>query len=129
MSRHGSRQNEGGLPRRAVVARHPRRWARRPSTRCVRCPTLAATSASGSSAAVLVANAGMLKGKTSKRSVFNWRGSPDGGKTWVGSPSTAHAKTTVPNLVALSEWMFEVSVTIGAAAAGPWSQAVSVLIR
>jgi hypothetical protein len=92
-------------------------------------PLLAATSASGSGAAVLVANAGMLKGKTSKRSLFNWRGSPDGGKTWVVYTPTPHAKTSVPNLVPLSEWMFEVSVTIGTAAAGPWSQAVSVLIR
>jgi hypothetical protein len=90
---------------------------------------LAATSASGSGTAVLAANAGMLKGKTSKRSFFNWRGSPDGGKTWVVYTPTPHAKTSVPNLVPLSEWMFEVSVTIGTAAAGPWSQAVTVLIR
>jgi hypothetical protein len=83
---------------------------------------LAATSASGSSAAALVANAGMLKGKTWRRAFFNWRGSPDGGKTWLVYPSTNHAKTTVPNLVALSEWMFEVSITIGTDAAGPWSQ-------
>jgi hypothetical protein len=90
---------------------------------------LAATSAPGSGAAVLEANAGMLKGRTRKLALFNWRGSPDGGKTWVGYPPTPHARTSVPNLVPLSEWMFEVSVTIGSAPAGPWSQAVTVLIR
>jgi hypothetical protein len=90
---------------------------------------LAAASPPGSATAFLEANAGLLKGKTQKHTLFNWRGSPDGGKTWVGYLSTPHARTSVPNLVPLSEWTFEVSVTIGSAAPGPWSQAVTVLIR
>jgi hypothetical protein len=90
---------------------------------------LTVVSPPGSGTAFLRANAGLLTGNTRKRPQFNWRGSPDGGRTWVGYLSTPHAKTSVPNLVPLSEWTFEVSVTLGDAGPGPWSQPVTVLIR
>jgi hypothetical protein len=90
---------------------------------------LSASSPVGSGTAFLRANAGVLKGGTAKRTQFNWRGSPDGGQTWIGYLSTPHSNTSVPNLVPLSEWKFQVSATVGAAAPGPWSQGVTVLIR
>jgi hypothetical protein len=91
-------------------------------------PVLSVTSAVGSGAAILDANAGLLKGKTSRRSFFGWRGSPDGGKTWVVYPPTALSKTGVSGLTPLTEWSFQVNITIGSTT-GPWSQAVSCLIR
>jgi hypothetical protein len=90
---------------------------------------LTAESPPGTGTAFLRANARLLKGNTWKRTQFNWRGSPDGGTTWIGYRSTPHSKTSIPNLMPLSEWMFEVSATIGAAEPGPWSQPVSVVIR
>jgi hypothetical protein len=63
-----------------------------------------------------------------KRRNFNWSVSSDGGKTWVGLPSTPYATTEVPNLAMMVEHQFRVSVTIGKTI-GEWSQPAKLLVH
>lgn len=63
----------------------------------------------------------------SKKVLFNWQQSLDG-KTWTGLPATSYASTDVVGLTLLTTYAFRVSVTVGTVA-GPWSQAVSVLVH
>jgi hypothetical protein len=78
----------------------------------------------------LVANASALGGKAvhSKKVAFNWQWSSDGGKTWNDAHSTPYANTDLPGLTLMTTYGFRVSVTI-AKVAGPWSQAVSLLVH
>jgi hypothetical protein len=64
----------------------------------------------------------------SKHVQFNWQWSPDG-KTWNSVASTPVAGTVIPGLTALSTYSFRVSVTISKEPAGPWSQAISLLVH
>jgi hypothetical protein len=77
----------------------------------------------------LEAYAALLVGPVhaSKKVVFNWQQSLDG-KTWTDLPATAYASTEVLGLTLLTTYQFRVSVTVGKVA-GPWSQAVSVLVH
>lgn len=79
--------------------------------------------------AKLVANASLLAGKrTSKSVTYNWQMSADGGKTWTNLPSTPLASTTVENLTALTTYMFRVSATVSKTVGAP-SEAVTLLAR
>jgi hypothetical protein len=79
---------------------------------------------------LLEANRTLLAGKANagKRVSFNWQWSVDG-KTWTSVTSTPVSSTEIPGLTPLSTYSFRVSVTIGKQAAGPWSQAVTLLVH
>ena len=64
-----------------------------------------------------------------KRVQFNWQWSGDGGKTWNSVASTPVATTVIPGLTPLTTYSFRVSVTVSKQPAGPWSQAVSLLVH
>jgi hypothetical protein len=91
--------------------------------------TAALTTTQGS--VLLQANRALLVGTAHARKhvQFNWQWSPDGGKTWNSVASTPLASTVIPGLTPLSTYSFRVSVTISKQPAGPWSQAVSLLIH
>ena len=76
----------------------------------------------------LDANRKLLTGKTSKRFLFNWEYSLDGGKTWVAAPATPLANTEIGGLPPLTVVFFRVSATVGTVV-GPWSQSVALLVR
>ncbi len=80
---------------------------------------------------LLEANRTLLAGaaNAAKRVSFNWQWSGDGGKTWTSVTSTPYASTEIPGLTPLSTYSFRVSVTIGKQVAGPWSQAVTLLVH
>jgi hypothetical protein len=65
-----------------------------------------------------------LKGKF----FFNWQSTVDG-KTFVTLPSTPNHKTTVENLIALTNYGFRVSVTDASGIQGEWSQTVYFLVH
>jgi hypothetical protein len=77
----------------------------------------------------LEVNASALVGKAdaSKKAAFHWQWSADG-KTWNDARSTPYARTDIEGLALLATYSFRVSATIGAVA-GPWSQAVSLLVH
>jgi hypothetical protein len=64
-----------------------------------------------------------------KMAYFNWQWSADGGRTWNSVPPTPLASTEIPGLALLSTYSFRVSVTISKQPAGPWSDAVSLLVH
>ncbi len=77
------------------------------------------------------ANRSLLVGPADarKRAYFSWQWSGDGGKTWTSVTPTPYASTEIPGFTLLSTYSFRVSVTIGKQPAGPWSQAVSLLVH
>jgi hypothetical protein len=79
----------------------------------------------------LDANRALLVGEADarKKAYFNWEWSGDGGKTWTSVTSTPYASTEIPGLTLLSTYSFRVSVTIAKQPAGPWSDAVSLLVH
>jgi hypothetical protein len=92
-------------------------------------PVLAVKPGSKPGAVLLVANATLLVGRgVHKRAAFNWQFSADGGKTWVGAPSTPLASTEIDNLTPMTTYAFRVCVTV-AKVTGEWSQAVTALVR
>jgi hypothetical protein len=91
---------------------------------------LAATLGTTSGTAHLEANASLLVGPAdaSKKALFNWQMSANGGQTWTDLHATPYANTDVPGLTLLTTYSFRASVTIGKVT-GPWSQAVSLLVH
>jgi hypothetical protein len=84
----------------------------------------------GTGAVRAKAHAAVLKqgrGK-GKATTFNWRVTPDGGKTWVGAPSTPTAHTSFTGLTPLTTYGVEVCITdTGGTTA--WSQTVTILVH
>jgi hypothetical protein len=78
---------------------------------------------------VLDANARALTGGSQRKHCFNWGYSADGGKTFIGLPSTPKAKTTLDGLTPLTTYGFRVSLTTSDGIAGAWSQVVSFLVH
>jgi hypothetical protein len=82
----------------------------------------------GSGIVHLVANAGLLTGRTSKKRTFNWQWS-ENGTTWNDARSTPVSETDIANLTLGTTYWFRVSVTLGkAAVTGEWSQPVGLLV-
>jgi hypothetical protein len=77
----------------------------------------------------LDAFASLLAGKAArtKRVMYNWQWSGDGGRSWNSVASTPHANTDIGGLALMATCSFRVSATIGKET-GPWSQAVSVFL-
>jgi hypothetical protein len=93
-------------------------------------PVLAAILTATPGGVHLVAHRNLLLGTAngSKKLMFNWEMSANGGQTWTALTSTAYASTDVTGLTLLSTYSFRVSVTVSKVAQ-PWSQAVSVLVH
>jgi hypothetical protein len=94
-------------------------------------PALTAALAATPGSVVLEANRTLFAGAANRgrRVAFNWQWSLDGGKTWTSVTSTPVASTVIPGLTLLCTYSFRVSVTISREPAGPWSQAISVLVH
>jgi hypothetical protein len=91
-------------------------------------PVLRARPGSQPGAVLLVANPSLLVGKrSSKRVLFNWQLSADGGRTWSSAPATPLAGTEIPGLAPLTTYAFRVCVTVSRTTR-EWSQAVTLLV-
>jgi hypothetical protein len=64
----------------------------------------------------------------SRRASYEWQYSSDGGKTWITSPSTLQAKTTIAGLVPGSTVQFKYRA-VTKTGEGDWSQPVSLLLH
>lgn len=92
-------------------------------------PVLRATPGAQPGTASVVANASALVGRrNSKKVVFNWQISADGGKTWSNGPSTPLARADFAGLASMTSTSFRVSVTVSKTV-GEWSQSVTILVR
>jgi hypothetical protein len=91
-------------------------------------PLLALANGLPSGTVLLVANATLLDG-TTRRKMFNWESTSDGGRTFSPMPSTPIGKTSIANLVPLTMVGFRVSVTVANQPQGAWSQVVTILVR
>jgi hypothetical protein len=89
---------------------------------------LAATNGAHPGIVTLVANAALLSSSRKSKS-YNWQVTVDGGKTWTAAPSTPYARTTIEGLPYLTTCGFRVSVSVGNAGAGAWSQVVSIPVH
>jgi hypothetical protein len=92
-------------------------------------PVLQAKLGTQPGSVLLLANGTLLIGRrSSRRAVFQWQMSADGGKTWTGLAPTPLASTEIDALTPLTVHEFRVCVTIGKVT-GEWSQAVSILVH
>jgi hypothetical protein len=75
------------------------------------------------------ANATLLKQGRGKRLTFyNWRLSPDAGKTWVAAPSTPVARATFTGLTPLTVYGVQVCIT-DAAGTTAWSDTATIVVH
>lgn len=72
--------------------------------------------------------AALMAAPAAKRSAYEWEYSLDGGKTWVITPSTLPAKTTILGLTPGSTVVFRYRA-VTKAGEGDWSQVVSLIIK
>jgi hypothetical protein len=63
-----------------------------------------------------------------RRASYDWEYSADGGKTWVATPSTLQAKTTVSGLPAGTTVQFRYRA-VTKTGQGDWSQPLSMLVK
>jgi hypothetical protein len=63
-----------------------------------------------------------------RRASYDWEFSTDGGKTWVGAPSTLAARTTITGLPASTMVQFRVRA-LTKSGEGDWSQATALLVK
>ncbi len=75
------------------------------------------------------ANASLLKQGRGKRVTFyNWRFTPDGGKTWIAAPSTPVARTSFTGLTPLTVYGVEVCIT-DAVGTTSWSDMATIVVH
>jgi hypothetical protein len=84
--------------------------------------TFAAKPGAVSGAVHLVTNA------AARRASYEWQYSTDAGKTWLASPSTLQAKTTVPGLTPGATVMFRYR-PVTKVGVGDWSQPSSLIVK
>jgi hypothetical protein len=65
---------------------------------------------------------------SARRASYEWQYSTDGGKTWVGAPSTLQAKTTVSGLPVGTSVLFRYK-TVTKTGEGDWSQGLALLVK
>jgi len=63
-----------------------------------------------------------------RRASYEWEYSVDGGKTWVGSPSSLQAKTTVSGLPVGTSVLFRYKA-VTKTGEGDWSQGLALLVK
>ena len=63
-----------------------------------------------------------------RRASYEWEYSLDGGKTWVGAPSSLQAKTTVTGLPVGTSVLFRYK-TVTRTGEGDWSQGLALLVK
>ena len=72
--------------------------------------------------------AALVAAPAAKRSAYEWEYSTDGGKTWVVTPSTLQAKSTIVGLTPGSTVVFRYRA-VTKTGEGDWSQVVSLIIK
>jgi hypothetical protein len=72
--------------------------------------------------------AALVAASAAHRSAYEWEYSTDGGKTWVITPSTLQAKTTVLGLTPGGTVAFRYRA-VTKAGEGDWSQSVSLIVK
>jgi len=72
--------------------------------------------------------AALVAAPAAKRSAYEWEYSTDGGKTWVVTPSTLPAKTTIVGLTPGATVVFRYRA-VTKTGEGDWSQSVSLIIK
>jgi hypothetical protein len=72
--------------------------------------------------------AALVAGSAARRSAYEWEYSTDGGKTWVVTPSTLQAKSTIVGLTPGSTVVFRYRA-VTKTGEGDWSQVVSLIIK
>ena len=82
----------------------------------------------GASPGPVSGSAKLVAASAGHRASYEWQYSTDGGKTWVTSPVTLQAKTTVPGLTAGATVTFKYR-PVTKTGEGDWSQAVSLIIK
>jgi hypothetical protein len=65
---------------------------------------------------------------TARRAAYEWQYSTDGGKTWITTPTTLQAKTTVAGLLPGSTVQFKYRA-VNKTGEGDWSQPVSLMVH
>ena len=91
-------------------------------------PPLTLTNGTPSGTVIARAFAALLAGGRSKRCLFNWQFSNDGGATWVTAPPTVTAMTQFSGFARLTTVAARVAFTVGKQPIGEWSQVVTVLV-
>ncbi|MFT3771434.1 MAG: hypothetical protein QM820_38965 [Minicystis sp.] len=90
---------------------------------------LKATRGAASGTVDLVASVSLLVGgRSSKKRVFHWQSTTDGGKTFTDAPATPTGKTTILGLTPLTVVGFRTKV-VTTARSGEWSPIVSIVVH
>jgi hypothetical protein len=94
----------------------------------VRKVTVRATRVFGATAGPVTGSAKLTATIAARRASYEWEYSTDGGKTWVGAPSTLQAKTTVTGLPVGTSVLFRYK-GVTKTGEGDWSQGLALLVR
>lgn len=94
----------------------------------VRKVTVRATRVFGAKAGPVTGSAKLTATVAARRASYEWEYSTDGGKTWVGAPSTLQAKTTVTGLPVGTSVLFRYK-GVTKTGEGDWSQGLALLVR
>ena len=94
----------------------------------VRKVTPRATRVFGAKVGPVTGSAKLTAAVAAARASYEWEYSLDGGKTWVGAPSTLQAKTTVTGLPVGTSVLFRYK-TVTKTGEGDWSQGLSLLVK
>jgi hypothetical protein len=97
-----------GLAVRKVLTRAPRVFAAKPGK--------------------ISGTASLVAASAAQRSAYEWEYSTDGGKTWVITPATLQAKSTIVGLTPGATVVFRYRA-VTKAGEGDWSQSVSLIIK
>jgi hypothetical protein len=94
----------------------------------VRKVTARATRVFGAKPGPVTGSAKLTAAVAAARASYEWEYSLDGGKTWVGAPSTLQAKTTITGLPVGTSVLFRVK-TVTKTGEGDWSQGLALLVK
>jgi len=94
----------------------------------VRKVTVRATRVFGAKVGPVTGSAKLTATVAARRASYEWEYSLDGGKTWVGAPSTLQAKTTVTGLPVGTSVLFRYK-SVTKTGEGDWSQGLALLVK
>jgi len=94
----------------------------------VRKVAVRATRVFGAKAGPVAGSARLTATVAARRASYEWEYSLDGGKTWVGTPSTLQSKTTVTGLPGGTSVLFRYKA-VTTAGEGDWSQGLALLVK
>jgi hypothetical protein len=94
----------------------------------VRKVTVRATRVFGAKAGPVTGSAKLTAAVAAARASYEWEYSLDGGKTWVGAPSTLRSKTTMTGLPVGTSVLFRYKA-VTKTGEGDWSQGLALLVK